>query len=377
MRFRRLFAVWTLGLLGSLGGCQPMEDFATLQPLFFPAVNLFDSQSRQDLPQFEQRMDRLSAALQAQLDRGELTDPVKRAEAGRAFIYGAFVYITTHHAVEDGYLSLAEATVPHRFAAEPDDRSEQLARMGHAADILQRAQSLLPDDPRISSELLSTQLNRELFAATPSQQTLDAWIALARKERFGLFTALVLFRDPERFPLDSPHMEQLLSAVCSPAPVGFDCNRMGPPPPPDPQEPPPPRWMTTLVAGPVLLSDFLARRAESLVARADKDPAQAMPALGEAMGRIQVAAGSLQAAMGNMQADDVAGYPAKDTLAARKERLDAIQAAVGSRLTGMPALPLPEAKQYYASPTYRAAYQCASCHLPRPNLPESFLGVPK
>lgn len=355
-----------------------MEDFATLQPLFFPAVNLFDSQARQDLPLFEQRMDRLSAALQARLDRGELTDPAERAEAGRAFIYGAFVYITTHHAVEDGYLSLAQATMPHRFAAEPDDRSEQLARMQHAAEILHRAQSLLSDDARVNSELLSTKLNQELFAATPSQQTLDAWIGRAQTDRFGLFTAILLFRDPELFPLDTPHMEKLLGVVCSPAPVGFDCNRMGPPPPPDPQEPPAPRFMTTLVAGPVLLSDFLARRAESLVARADKDPAQAMPALGEAMGRIQVAAGALQAAQSNVQADDLSLYPAKDTLAARKDRLDAIRTAVVARLGGMPAPPaLPEAKQYYASQTYRAAYQCASCHMPRPNLPASFLGVPK
>lgn len=362
-------------LLG-LSGCQPApEEFSTLQPIFFASVNLFDDKARRELPMFEQRMDRMAEALLARLDRGEITDPAARSEAGRALLYTAFVYITTHHAFEDGYMSLAEATAPHRFAAQEDDAAELLARMQHAAQLLSRASALLPDDARLRNELLSTRFNQELFTGTISQETLDAWIAEAHRDRFGLFTTILLFRDPALFPLDSPHMERLLEVACSPSPIGFDCSRMGPPPEPGAMEP---RWLTSKVAGPVLLSDLLIKRAEALVARADRDPAMAMPALGEAMGRVQVAAGALILALINVEEDDLAIYPAKDTLDARQGRIAEVRAAVSARLTGMPtAPPLPEAKQYYAGRTYRAAYQCAACHVARPDLPASFLGVPK
>lgn len=364
--------------LALAGGCQPApEPFSALQPEFFAAANLFSDEALRGRPAFEERMERMAAEVSGRQDRGELASDAERIEASRALLYTAFMPILTQHAVEDGFMTADDATQwtgPGSGSEAGTATDKLLARMRHAAALLDRALALRPDDAATQSVRLSAQLNEELLLGQPSEQTLEAWLAQAGKDRFGLFTAILLFRDPARFPLSSSVMQRLVEIVCSPAPTGFDCSRMGPPPPADPSEP---HWLTSKVAGPVLLSDLLVRRAESLIAAADSDPTMRTPSLSEAKGRLQVAAGSLLVASINVRDDDLSMYPATDTLNARQVRIDQLNAAVSGRLAGTSMPPLPEATSYYQSRTYRAAYQCSTCHMPRENLPASFMGVPK
>jgi hypothetical protein len=360
--------------VAALSGCQPdpPEEFSALQPIFFSSINLFDDKARQALPSFEQRFDRMADAVLLRLDQGEITDPTAVAEAGRALFYAAFALIVGHHGIEDSYVDAAALLQPRRYAMAGDDRAELQARMERARLLLERAATLRPGDDLLATVQRSVRFNLDVLAGAPSQSTLDSMLAAAQGDRFSMFTDLILLRDPALYPLSAPYMQRLLTIVCSPQ--YYDCDRMGPPQPPDGTEP---RWLTSKVAGPVMLADFLAERVAQLLADADADPAQAMPALKEAGSRLQIAAGAMVWAEVNSSAPDLSIYPAADTLDARQGRIDMLRAGLAARMAGTAPPMLPETSQYYASRTYRAAYQCAACHMPRPDLPASFNGVPK
>lgn len=365
------FAASLLGIAAALlaAGCQPtVERFADLQPSYFSSLNVFDAAAVESLPAFEGRMERMAAELSGRLDRGEITDPGELSEAGRALFYAGFLPLGVNQAIYDGFAE--GGPILARADAElGSDREKLAARIRRAQALLGRGGLLRPDWAPAAAIQVGARYDLEEAQGSISAATLDAVVAAAQPDIFGTFSAVILTRNPELHPLDAPYMERLYTLLCSPQ--RFSCDHIGPPPPPDPSAE---RTMTALVAGPVILSDFLVRRAELLTARADGNPAQAMASLGEAMGRLQMAAGALLNAQLNARADDLSSYPASDTFDRRQERLDLIKDAVAARLAASPAPPLlPEARSYYRSRTYRAAYQCAACHMPRPGLQ----GIPK
>ena len=372
-RGRALGCLLSVALLSACG--PPIEEFSTLQPLYFSALSVFDESSRRDQPGFDERLSRMADAVLARLDRGEITSPADREEAGRALTYAGFFLVAEKQEIEDGYLAAADVLHKPRYgravADGGTDRDEQLARLERSSRLLSRAAELRPSWSPPQAMHRAVRYDLEDMGKGVSAQVVDALISSAENDTFSTFTALALFRDATLHPLSKPYMDRLFGAVCGPK--RFDCDRMGPPPI-DPMEE---RSLTRKVNGPAWLADFLVRRAEHLLARADADPAQAMPALGEAMGRVQMAAAILLSAQLSAQADDLAVYPAREALDVRQDRVAQLRTAVSMRLAGTSAPPPPETREFYASQPYRAIYQCASCHMPRPNLPAIFHDVPR
>ena len=97
-----------------------------------------------------------------------------------------------------------------------------------------------------------------------------------RIDRFGLFDNPAVPRSGAISARLAAHGAAARGRL-QPSPIGFDCARMGPPPTPGTMEP---RWLTSKVAVGAAPATF-SSNAEALVARADRDPAMAMPALGE------------------------------------------------------------------------------------------------
>ena len=356
-----------------LSGCYSQdESFAELQASYFSALNIFDPQAVRELPELKVRMDRMASATLGRLANGELTDPAAQGEGGRVLFYAGFLPLAMNQAIYDGFAQPADILQPHRYAVGGSDQDELLARVSRSLLLLNAASPLRPNWAPAAAIRVGARYDLEEAMGQVSQSTLDAVVDAAQPDIFGSFSAIILTRNPAKHPLDAPYMERLFALICSPE--RFNCDQPGPPP----VNPNAERTLTSLVAGPVILSDFLVRRAELLVARADANPAQARAALDEAMGRLQMAAGALLGAQINAGSDELSIYPAGDTFDARQGRIDQVMTAVMARLGENPSPPpLPEAAGYYASRTYRAAYQCAACHRPRPNLPASFGGIPK
>lgn len=373
-RGREWGCLLSVALLSACGS-PPAEDFSTLQPLYFSALSVFDETSKKDQPGFDVRLSRMADAVLDRLDRGELTSPAEREEAGRALTYAGFFLVAEKQEIEDGYLAAADVLNTPRYGRAVADggseREEQMARLERTSHLLSRAMELRPTWSPPHAMYRAVRYDLEDMGPGVSAQILDELISSAARDTFSTFTALALFRDATLHPLSKPYMERLFGAVCGPQ--RFDCDRMGPPPV-DPMEE---RSLTRKVNGPAWLADFLVRRAELLLARADADPAQAMPALGEAMGRVQAAAAILLSAQLSAGADDFAVYPARDALDVRQDRLAPLRTAIAMRLAGTAAPPPPETREFYASRPYRAIYQCTSCHMPRPNLPAMFHDVPR
>jgi hypothetical protein len=362
----------SLFCLSLLAGCADSpaapEEFSTLEPEFFAALNAFDSQTRPALPRFAQRMRGMAEAVQTRLDRGELTDEPAQQEAGRALLYAAFPHIHNQHLIEDGFASASDIIGDLRLIPGDDNQAELLARMRYSAALLQKAQALRPKDDRLSGILASTHFNQDVLVGKPSEKSINELLASARSSIFGAFTAVILLRDPELHPLDAPYMKTLRDTICDPK--FFDCDRMGPPPPKGMDN----AWLTTKVTGPAMMSDLLVRWAESLLARADADPAGRVMAASEALGRLMAARGFIQFARFNASLPAYEMFPAPDSLPPRQERIERLLAAAQARLSGSPPYPgLPEATGYYRSRTYRDVYQCAACHIPRPDL----TGIPR
>ena len=105
--------------LFGLFGCQPARSSRPCM-IFFASVNLFDDKARQELPMFEQRMDRMAGRCSDAWTAANYRPGGPQKSRAEALLYAAFVYITTHHAFEDGYMSLA-GRPPHRFTAQDDD----------------------------------------------------------------------------------------------------------------------------------------------------------------------------------------------------------------------------------------------------------------
>lgn len=356
-------------------GPPPAEEFSTLQPLYFAALSVFDDKSKQGQPEFDERLSRMADAVVDRLERGEITSPGDRETAARALTYAGFFLIAEKQEIEDGYLASADVFRKPRYgrpvAEGGTDRDEQLARLERSSRLLARAMELRPSWSPPQAMHRAVRYDLEDMNQGVSAQVIDELISNAEKDTFSTFTALALFRDANLHPMTKPYMQRLFGAVCGPQ--RFDCNRMGPPPM-DPMEE---RSLTRKVNGPAWLADIVVRRAEFLVSRADADPAQAMPFLGEAMGRVQMAAAVLLSAQLAAQADEFSVYPAVDALNVRQDRLAQLRTAISMRMAGTSAPPLPETQAFYSSLPYRAIYQCASCHMPRPNLPAAFHDVPR
>ncbi len=373
MSNRSRVLVRILGLLSlGLAACQSEPDFATLQPQYFGALSVFDDAARMGQPAFEARLAQLADALIARLDRGEITSQADRETTARALTYAGFFLVAEKQEVEDGYLNSADVLQPPRYAKQGGDREESLARLQRMSDLLGRATRLWPTYTPPPAMHRAVVYDLEEVQEGVSQASYDALIDWAARDTFSTFTALALFRDGNQHPMDKPYMQRLFDAICSPQ--RFDCDRMGPPAV-DPMDE---RTLTRKVNGPVWLGDLFLRRAESLVHSADRDPATAMPKLMEAQGRTQAAAGVLLSAQLEAQKDEFAVYPARDSFDPRQERIDQVRAAIAARLAGRPApAALPDGRDYYKARAYRAVYQCTACHMPRPNLPDSFHGVPR
>lgn len=360
-------AVWIAVCLSLFAACADglpaAEEFATLEPQFFFALNVFDDQARAELPRYSGRMRRMADALQARLDRGEITDAAAQEEAGRALLYAAFPHIQNQHLIEDGLARAQDLIGETRLVAGSDDPAELLARMRYSEALLQKARALRPKDDRLPGLIASTHFNQDVLQGTLRQASLDELLSSARTSVFGAFTAVILLRDPELHPIDAPYMQELRSIICDPK--LFDCDHMGPPPTRGMDN----AWLTTKIVGPTLMSDLLVRWAEHLLARADRDPAGRVLAASEAQGRLSAAKGFVQFARFNAALPDYELFPAPDSLPPRQERIERLLIAAQARLSGPPPYPaLPEAKQYYRSRTYLDAYQCAACHIPRPGL---------
>lgn len=358
-----------ISLLAACAASPPAaEEFSLLEPEFFAALNIFDSQTRPALPRFAQRMRRMAEAQERRLDGGEITDANAQQETGRALLYTAFAHIHNQHLLEDNLATASDILGDERLAPEGDDQAELLARMRYSEALLQKTKALRPSDDRLSGLLASTHFNQDVLRGKPSERSLSELLTSAKTSIFGAFTAISLLRDPELHPMDAPYMQELSATVCSPK--YFDCNRMGPPPMPGMDN----AWLTTKVTGPAMMSDLLVRLGEHLLARADADPAGRAMAAGEAMGRISAAKGFLQFARSNAALPAYKSFPAPDSLPPRQDRIDRLLAAAQLRLSSSPPYPaLPETTSYYRSRTYRDVYQCATCHIPRPGV----TGVPR
>jgi hypothetical protein len=334
-----------LALSAALLSACSTETFADLESGFFAALNVEDGGALAALPGYERRMDLVADDLLARAAAGSLQGDAERAEAGRALFYAGFLPHVAFHAVEDGYVPV-------------EDRGAMAARMERSAVLLDRAAALRPTDRRIPTLQRSVRFNQEVLRGQPSPATLDAAIAAVRADLFDTFAALILLRDPSLHPMDAPYMERFFQAVCGPE--RFGCDRMGPPP--LPMEPTP--TLTRRVAGPVILSDLLLRRAEMLLRRADANPEVRTASLNEAAGRLQAARGTLGFAQ--LGASTLDHYPAAAHLEVRSQRISALLAAVNARLMDAPSPPpLPDGS-FYAGRAYRAAYQCVSCHTRAP-----------
>ena len=347
-------------LLGT--GCAKEPEPTTwkeLQPLYFAALNLQDHGAT--LPDYEQRLENVSRELLQKLDDGELTDDAERTDAGLTLLYQGFLLNVGQHGIQDGYLKPQDFLRPQRYAAGGNDQAELTARLARSAELLKNAAELRPDDTRPATLSLFVRYNRESLDGTHSTPLLLEMLTAARSDLFSLFGTMVLWRDPVENPANAAHMQQLITAICAPA--RFDCDRMGPPGAP-PRSLDGERKLTQEVNGPVLVSDLLVRRAETLLASADAapSPAAATPLLGEAMGRLMYARGTVSFVTANVQDPALAHYPAKAHLPARADRIEQLITATQARLMGMADPPALPDTDYYSSPAYRAAYQCVSCH---------------
>ena len=368
MRRRKLSLTGSLGLItlaASLGaGCAKDPGPLTwkeLQPVYFDALSLQDDAKLQALPDFEQRMETVSKALLQKLNEGLLTDDAERAEAGLTLLYQSYLLQAGQQAIQDGYLKPKEFLRPQRYAAGGDDQAELAARLARSTALLNPADELRPGDQRIANLALFGRYNRESLDGSHSPSLQLEMLDAAQGSSFSLFGTLLLWRDPTENPANAAHLQQLITTVC--APTRFDCDRMGPPAPP-PRSLDGERKLTQEVSGPVLVSDLLVRRAETLLVSADAapNPATRTPLLNEAMRRLTYAQGTVGFVTARVKDPALAHYPARAHLQARAERIDQLISATQARLAGMaepPALPDPD---YYTRPAYRAAYQCVSCH---------------
>lgn len=362
-------AVVSLGLLG-LTGCgdepvqeEPAPTLTELLPRFFAALRVHEEGPRRELPAFEAQTERAAAELMARADRGELVDTDAREAAGRQLFYAGFLLQGGQQAMQDGLMTPAELLRPRRYAAETsDDDTEYLARLARGGALVQRAQQLSLRDNLSDSVLANVDYQSEILrSGKPREESITQLLKLAQGGFGGLFNAMIMWRDPEQHPLTAPYMEQLIELVCSP--IRFSCERMGPPFPPQPGAP---RYLTREVAGPVLASDLLARRAEALVRRADQSPPDRMAEraadLGEAMGRLKTAEGLLQSAQQAAAEPALQHYPFTSSLAPRGERLQLLLRATEARLAGAAMPPVLPSGDFYHSRDYRVAYQCVACH---------------
>lgn len=335
------------------------QTWKELQPLYFSALNLQDATSQQGLPDYEQRLEAVAKELLQKLDQGELTDEQERTEAGLVLFYQGFLLNAGQQALEDGQLKPKEFLRPQRYAAGGDDRTEQVARLVRSAELLRHAAELRPEDTRLLTLTLGERYNRESLDETHSPILLLDMLAGARADTYSLLSTLVSWRDPAANPANAAHMEQLLTVVC--APGHLDCSHppAAPPRPLDGQ-----RQLTQEVAGPVLMTDLLVRRAEALLKSADAAPTMPakQPLLDEALARLQFARGALGFVTTNVADPALSHYPARAELPARADRIELLLAATQARLAAMAdPPPLPDA-DYYTSRSYRAAYACAACH---------------
>lgn len=354
-------ALIVLSALGD-GGCAkeagPMT-WKDLQPRYFEALSLQDEETQRGLPEFEQRLEGIVKGILQRLDDGELTEEDERAEAGLTLFYQAFLLQAGQQAIEDGYLKPKDFLRPQRYAAGGDDRAEQIARLARSAELLRKAAELRPDDSRLAALTLGSRYNRESLDQLHSPALLLDMLTAARTDEYNLWSTLVLWRVPQDNPANAAHMEQLLAAVCDPK--RLDCSRppAAPPRPLDGEH-----KLTREVAAPVMASDLLMRRAEALLASADNAPTDMarMPLLAEALTRLQFAQGTLGLVDTSVADPALSHYPARSGLPSRLERIELLLTATKTRMAGMMnPLSLPDL-DYYASRSYRAAYQCVACH---------------
>ncbi len=350
-----LLALWGAGCAKDPGPLTWKE----LQPAYFGALSLQDEAKRQALPDFEQRLDNVSTTLLQKLDDGELTDDAERSDAGLTLLYESYLLQAGQQGIQDGLLKPKEFLQPQRFAAGGADQAELAARLARSTTLLNATKDLRPDDTRVQTLERFGSYNRESLDGTHSPPLLLDMLTAARADLFTLYGTKVLWRDPTENPANAEHMKQLLATVC--APNRFDCDRPAAAPPRSLDGE---RKLTQEVNGPVLVSDLLVRRAETLLVSADSapTPAAGMPLLNEALNRLQYAKATVGFVTTNVADAALSHYPAKAHLPARAARIEELISATNARLAGAVEPPALPDTGYYTSTAYRAAYQCVACH---------------
>ena len=345
-------------LCALFAACGPGEDappsFAVDQPRFFQSLNLLSDETRAAFPDFERRWDHIAADTVKRLEDGEIVEEKEQKAAARALLYGAFALVAGQHAVEDGYLKLDQLTRPPRYS-KGDDVDEQKARMVKAVDWLKRAADLDPSDDRIPAVQRSCAFNLQTIDGTFTADVLLGLNGAASQSWFDTFTAMMLLRDPNLHPGYAPQIEQLIGITCGTS--RFNCAGGGP----APETPTGERWLTKEVMGPLLMSDLLAKRGESLIHRADLNPAMAGALIPEAVMRLKTAEGFLAAATKAVADPALSHFPVKRRLPERTDRLKLLLAAVAGRQSGQTGPELPDSS-YYKGRSYLDAYQCVACH---------------
>jgi hypothetical protein len=335
--------------------------FAELLPRFFESLRVHDAATRRELPGFEVKLEAAAAALSERAERGEIPDSDREA-SGRRLFYAGFFLQGSQQALQDGLIKPEELLRPRRYATSASDdpahdNEEYLARLARGRERVERSQRLSLRDNLSESVLANIPYQSEILrSGRPSAESLAELLKQASLGFAGLFNAMIMWRDPEQHALTEPHMEKLVDLVCSP--LRYSCEGPGPLPMP----PGAPRLLTREVAGPVMASDLLVRRAEALLQRADQSPATRMADLGEAMGRLKVAEGLLGAAQKGTADPALAHYPFTSNLPPRSERLQALLKATEARLMGAAMPPALPSADFYRSRDYRLVYQCVACH---------------
>jgi len=342
--------------------CGPADDappsFASEQPRFFQNLNLLSESTRAAFPDFEKRWAQLAEDAITRLDNGEIVEEKEQKAAARTLLYASFALVAGQHAVEDGYLQLAQLTRPPRYS-KGDDVDEQKARMVRAQIWLKRAAELDPSDERIESVQRSCAFNLQTIDSAFTADVLLALNSAARQSWFDTYTTMMLLRDPNLHLPYATEIEQLIGIACDTS--RFNCSGGGPSPIPPSAE----RSLTKEVMGSLLLSDLLSRRGEAQLQRADLNPAMAGTLVPEAVGRFKAAEGFLAAASKAVTDPALAHFPAKQRLPERTERLKLLIAAAAARQATGSGPELPDAA-YYKGKSYLDAYQCVACHTAGP-----------
>lgn len=295
-------------------------------------------------PAYEAELIRGADRALALKEAGEVTDENRYQLAEQLAYTGHHIDGTTDAMIE-GYVD------PAKFGEQ-----DLQARVDHALRYLDAAVELVPEQVNFKNFRDAARVVKDALAhgGMPSKETLDVALKNSHESTFGMFVAVLIGRNPEKFPMSGDYMQEVSGVVCEF--IGCDKKEEqgeGAP------EKPTKFTRYNEVGGAVYLADMMMRKGEELL----RDPQALDEAkVGEAYGAIMTAQGILGVAE-DAGSEVIPTWPAGDTLAVRHERLDALlaNAKVYTGESEAAAKPMPE-RDFYKKDDYLRAYQCYSCH---------------